>query len=129
MDRSLPADLNDSVARALAEDVGTGDLTAGLVPASARARARVITRESAVLCGTHWVDAVFAQLDPAIRITWHAADGDTLAPDQLLLEAEGRRGTTMDDVPMRPDDDDEVDAPQAASGGFRTLMDDVPHAA
>ncbi len=89
MDRSLPADLGDSITRALAEDVGTGDLTAGLVPASARARARVITREAAVLCGTHWVDAVFARLDPAIRITWHAADGDTVAPNQLLLEAEG----------------------------------------
>jgi nicotinate-nucleotide pyrophosphorylase (carboxylating) len=86
---TLPPDLEASVARALAEDVGAGDLTALLVPEGARCRARVITREAAVLCGTAWVEAVFRQLDPAVRLRWHAADGDAVAPDALLFEAEG----------------------------------------
>lgn len=85
----LPADLEDTVARALAEDVGSGDLTALLVPESAQCRARVITRESAVLCGTAWVDAVFRRLDPGLRVRWAALDGATVEPDQLLFEVEG----------------------------------------
>ena len=58
-----PPDLADQVARALAEDVGSGDLTAALVPAARAGRATVITREAAVLCGRPWVDEVFRQLD------------------------------------------------------------------
>jgi nicotinate-nucleotide pyrophosphorylase (carboxylating) len=85
----LPDDLEDTVARALAEDVGTGDLTALLVPEGARCRARVITREAAVLCGTAWVDAVFRRLDRRLKVQWHAADGDTVEPDRLLFELEG----------------------------------------
>jgi nicotinate-nucleotide pyrophosphorylase (carboxylating) len=89
MQPPLPSDLHATVAAALAEDVGSGDLTARLVPAGARATARVITRERAVLCGAPWVDAVFATLDRAVRVRWHAADGDAIAPGQLLFEAEG----------------------------------------
>ncbi len=89
MKTPLPADLDETVARALDEDLGTGDLTALLVPEGARCRARVITRESAVLCGTAWVDAVFRRLDPALRVRWYAADGDAIEADQLLLEVEG----------------------------------------
>ena len=85
----LPDDLEDTVARALSEDVGTGDLTALLVPDGARCRARVITRESAVLCGTAWVDAVFRRLDRGLHVRWHAADGDAVEPDRLLFEVEG----------------------------------------
>jgi nicotinate-nucleotide pyrophosphorylase (carboxylating) len=85
-----PADyIHRSVALALAEDVGGGDLTAQLVPAGACGRARVISREAGVLCGTAWVNAVFAALDPAVRVRWHAADGATVAPGALLFEAEG----------------------------------------
>jgi nicotinate-nucleotide pyrophosphorylase (carboxylating) len=78
-----------TVATALAEDVGGGDLTAQLVPAAAHGRARVITREAGVLCGAAWVDAVFAALDSAVRVRWHAADGATVAPGELLFEAAG----------------------------------------
>jgi nicotinate-nucleotide pyrophosphorylase (carboxylating) len=69
--------------------VGSGDLTALLVPEGARCRARVITREAAVLCGTAWVDAVFRRLDRRLHVRWLAADGDAVEPDQLLFEAEG----------------------------------------
>jgi nicotinate-nucleotide pyrophosphorylase (carboxylating) len=89
MKHPLPDDLEDTVARALAEDVGTGDLTALLVPEGARCRARVITREAAVLCGTAWVDAVFRRLDRRLKVQWHADDGDTVEPDRLLFELEG----------------------------------------
>ena len=89
MERPSQTDVERSVAAALAEDVGDGDLTARLVPATARGRARVITRERAVLCGSDWVDAVFAALDASLQISWHARDGDSIEPGQLLFEAAG----------------------------------------
>ncbi|MDO9227120.1 MAG: carboxylating nicotinate-nucleotide diphosphorylase [Pseudomonadota bacterium] len=78
-----------NVSAALAEDVGAGDLTARLIPAATRASARVITREDAVLCGAAWFDACFAALDPTIRITWRAHDGERIAAGQVLCEIEG----------------------------------------
>jgi len=89
MDRLPAEDIARSVATALAEDLGSGDLTAQLVPASARGHARVITREAAVLCGSAWVDAVFAAIDPAAQVRWHAKDGDGVEPEQLLFEVTG----------------------------------------
>ena len=86
---SLDAEIERNVAAALAEDVGSGDLTAQLVDANAVRRATIVSREDAVLCGTAWFDRCFAKLDPAISITWHAADGDRVAPDQLLCELAG----------------------------------------
>jgi nicotinate-nucleotide pyrophosphorylase (carboxylating) len=84
-----PPDLAEQVARALVEDVGTGDLTAALVPAGRTGRATVITREAAVLCGRPWFDEVFRQLDPAVRVHWAAAEGADVVPNQLLCRLEG----------------------------------------
>ena len=84
-----PPDLADQVARALAEDVGSGDLTAALVPATRSGRATVITREAAVLCGRPWVDEVFRQLDPSVQVEWAAAEGAAVAPGDLLCTIEG----------------------------------------
>jgi nicotinate-nucleotide pyrophosphorylase (carboxylating) len=78
-----------SVAAALAEDVGSGDLTAQLIPAAGNARATVITREDAVLCGTAWFDEVFRQVDPRVRVTWSARDGERVRADQQLCALEG----------------------------------------
>jgi len=86
---ALPADLADQVRRALDEDVGTGDLTAALVPAGQSASATIISREPAVVCGTAWVDAVFAALDPAIHVAWRVRDGDAVAAGALLCELSG----------------------------------------
>ena len=76
------------VARALQEDVGSGDLTAALVPAGRRARARVLAREAAVICGAPWAEAALRAQDPTVRITWHVAEGQRCAPDQVVLEVE-----------------------------------------
>jgi len=78
------------VRQALAEDLGNGDLTAALVPPEAGARARVIVRESAILCGVDWFNEVFHQLDPAIQLVWSARDGDALEPGQLVCELNGK---------------------------------------
>jgi nicotinate-nucleotide pyrophosphorylase (carboxylating) len=84
-----PADLPQQVARALAEDVGSGDLTATLVPADRVGRATVITREPAVVCGIPYVEATFEAVDPRIRVEWRVAEGDSVAADQLLFHLEG----------------------------------------
>jgi nicotinate-nucleotide pyrophosphorylase (carboxylating) len=84
-----PAVIAAAVRAALAEDIGSGDLTAALVPENQQALARIITREAAVLCGRDWVDAVFAELGPGIRIDWHCRDGDALSAGQLLCELRG----------------------------------------
>ena len=82
-------DPNPTVALALAEDVGAGDLTAALIPEDAQAEATVISRESAVLCGVTWFDAAFRQLDPRIHVEWRAADGDRIEPNQHLCTLRG----------------------------------------
>ena len=77
------------VRRALEEDIGSGDVTADLLPAEARARARVIAREVAVLCGSAWFDECFRQLDPDVRIEWFAGDGDRTVAGAPLCRIEG----------------------------------------
>ena len=77
------------VSAALAEDVGTGDVTAALVPLQQQVRAHVVAREPAVLCGTQWVSETFRQLDAAVRLEWQAADGERIAADQVLLNLSG----------------------------------------
>jgi nicotinate-nucleotide pyrophosphorylase (carboxylating) len=85
----LPDDVTETVRRALAEDVGPGDLTAALIPSSARAEAQVITREDAVLCGTAWFDEVFRQVDDRIRVVWLIKDGDAIRSGQALCRTTG----------------------------------------
>lgn len=87
--QALPPDLVETVNRAIAEDVGSGDITAQLIPTDTKANAQVISRESAVLCGTAWFDEVFKQLDSQIQIIWQAQDGDTISPNQVLCQLKG----------------------------------------
>ena len=86
---ALTAAIERNVAAALAEDVGSGDLTAQLVAADAVRRATIVSREDAVLCGTRWFDRCFETLDPAVSISWHVADGERVAADQILCTIEG----------------------------------------
>ncbi len=77
------------VAAALREDIGSGDITAALVPADQQARAQVIVREQAVICGQPWFDEVFRQLDAAIRVHWQVAEGVACAANSLICEIVG----------------------------------------
>src|SRR6185436_10458358 len=86
---ALEETVTRDVTRALAEDVGTGDLTANLVPADARAAARLMTRQSGVLCGVEWFNRTFQELDPDVEIFWHHADGDDIVAGSSLCELEG----------------------------------------
>ncbi len=85
----LPADLGAQVDAALREDIGSGDVSAALVPAGQRVRGSIVTREAAILCGRAWADETFRRLDPQVRLGWHAADGERLAADQVIFEIEG----------------------------------------
>ena len=85
----LPDDVVACVHRALAEDIGNGDLTAALIDQRARASAQVVSRESAVLCGRAWFEEVFHQLDRDVRVTWRAHDGDGLHADQIVCRLKG----------------------------------------
>ena len=60
----LPADLGAQVDAALREDIGSGDVSAALVPAGQRVRGSIVTREPAILCGRAWADETFRRLDP-----------------------------------------------------------------
>lgn len=86
---SLPPNLAQQVTIALVEDVGSGDVTAELVPADQRVTGKVISREPAILCGRPWVTEVFRQLDPSVQLTWTADDGDRVAANQTLFEIAG----------------------------------------
>jgi nicotinate-nucleotide pyrophosphorylase (carboxylating) len=76
-------------ARALAEDVGGGDLTAALIDPARQARAQVVARESAVVCGSAWVEATVRQLDPEAQLVWHVKDGERCEANQLVFEVRG----------------------------------------
>lgn len=85
----LPADIASCVRRALSEDMGTGDLTAELIPADSVSKASVICREEAILCGTAWFDEVYRQLDGEVGISWNANDGDTMQKGQTVCTLRG----------------------------------------
>lgn len=84
-----PPDLGAQVSRALAEDIGGGDVTAALIPSGQQATARVATYETAVICGQPWFDAVFAQIDPAIAIRWHTLEAARVEKGTLLCTLHG----------------------------------------
>ncbi len=90
-----PADLKQTVQRALAEDIGKGDITAQLIAADIQAKAQVISREHAILCGIAWFETVFKQLNHSIQITWQVQEGKTIKPDQLLCELTGSARTLL----------------------------------
>ena len=79
----------ENVRDALAEDIGSGDITAALIPAEQPAIASVISREEGIVCGRDWVTEVFQQLDERVEITWHVKDGEQVIPDRLLFELQG----------------------------------------
>lgn len=89
MNTSNPAEIAESVSLALAEDVGSGDVTADLIAPETISRATVITREDAIICGIAWFDEVFRQVNPSIQITWHFQDGDPVKANDILCHIKG----------------------------------------
>lgn len=85
----LSGEIQANVRAALAEDVGSGDITAQLIPAERGASARIITRENATIAGTAWVDEVFRQVDPRVQVKWQVRDGEQVSADQTLFTLEG----------------------------------------
>lgn len=83
------AQIATDIERALAEDLGQGDATAGLLPADASARAALTCRDSAVIAGTAWFDACFRRLDPAVQIDWRVHDGERVAPGTVICHLSG----------------------------------------
>jgi nicotinate-nucleotide pyrophosphorylase (carboxylating) len=76
-------------ARALAEDVGAGDLTAALVDPARRVQARILARESAVICGAPWAEAALRQVEPGVQVRWLVREGERCAADQVVVEIDG----------------------------------------
>ncbi len=87
--------LQEQVAQALAEDIGSGDRTAALIPQDRQAHATVKVREAAVLCGQPWFDAVFRQLGDATQIQWHVAEGALTEPDTIVATLRGPARTLL----------------------------------
>ena len=85
----VPDDLTSLVARALQEDVQSGDISAQLIPAEQQSQARIICREAATICGTPYADEVFRQVDSNIKVVWHVQDGEQVHADSLLCELQG----------------------------------------
>ncbi len=86
---ALEETVTDDVTRALREDVGTGDLTARLVPAGTAARARLMTRQDGILCGVEWFARTFEELDTDVEIFWHHRDGEEIVAGSSVCEIEG----------------------------------------
>lgn len=82
-------EITADVTRALAEDVGSGDITADLLPEKAHGEAVILSREPMVVCGVAWVNLVFARVNPAVQIDWQVSDGDYLAQGQVLAQIKG----------------------------------------
>jgi nicotinate-nucleotide pyrophosphorylase (carboxylating) len=84
-----PPDLSAQVDAALREDIGSGDVTAALVPADQQVRGAIVTREDAVLCGRAWADETYRRLDPRVQLGWRAADGERLTSGEVICGIEG----------------------------------------
>ena len=87
--KTLRDHLVRSIRFALEEDLGSGDITAQLIPAQQTSQALVITREPGVLCGREWFEEVFRQIDPTVTLNWLKQDGDTLLANDILVELRG----------------------------------------
>lgn len=88
--KALRARIESGVADALAEDIGTGDVSAGLMPVAAEARGVVTTRQAGVFCGRPWVEEVARQMGGAFQVDWHVKDGSDLKAGQTLFELQGQ---------------------------------------
>lgn len=87
--QEIAKNVKEDVARALTEDVGPGDLTAGLIDSASTAHATIVCRDAAVICGQPWVTEVLRQVVPDAVVTWHVNDGEPCQPNQKIVEVFG----------------------------------------
>ena len=85
----IQADIEQGVKLALAEDIGSGDITAQLIPENKQSHARIISRDEATIAGCEWVNEVFKQLDSSVEVIWHVKDGQQVNPNDTLFELKG----------------------------------------
>ncbi len=123
---ALAADISRSVAMAIAEDIGGGDITAQLVPATQRSHARVISRESMVLAGQAWVAELFAQLDPTVQIKWLVGEGARVAADQVFLELVGNSRSILSGERIALNYIQTLSAVATKVAGLAALIADLP---
>ncbi|WP_394183982.1 carboxylating nicotinate-nucleotide diphosphorylase [Marinomonas posidonica] len=95
LDAQLIEHIQTQVAFALKEDIGSGDITAQLIPDDQYITANLISREDAVLCGQAWANEVFKQLGNDVSLTWHQQDGDLIIADQVFLTIKGHARTIL----------------------------------
>ena len=88
-DQTIATQAKEDVARALLEDVNTGDLTASLIDPNTRTTARILAREQAVICGTAWVEAAIKGLDPSANLRWYVNEGQRCEAEQVVVRIEG----------------------------------------
>ena len=87
---SLAQSVVSQVTQAVAEDLGSGDISASLIDPDTQATARVITRQVGIFCGALWVNETLRQIDSSMQIRWEVKDGDRVTPDQVLFVLSGR---------------------------------------
>ncbi|MBO9493197.1 carboxylating nicotinate-nucleotide diphosphorylase [Thalassotalea sp. G20_0] len=85
----LQGAVETNVRKALAEDIGSGDITASLIPRTQQSVARIICRDHAIICGRPWFDEVFRQIDPNLQLEWHIEEGERVEPNQVLVVLKG----------------------------------------
>ena len=88
-------EVSQTVATALREDIGPGDVTAALVDQSELAEATIVTRETAVIAGRPWIDEVFHQVDPAVELDWLVNEGEVAEPNQALIKLRGKAASIL----------------------------------
>lgn len=94
-DEALTLAFESNLRAALAEDIGSGDWTALLVPATTEVTAAVIVRDTAVLCGAPWFEGVMSQVDPRLHIDWRVAEGDHLPAQAEVCRIHGPARSLM----------------------------------
>ena len=89
MSQTIPVDIAQLVTFCLQEDVGSGDITAELIPADKTISAKLISRDNGIFCGRPWADEVFQQVDSSLTVNWNIEEGSELSPDQTLVQIVG----------------------------------------
>ena len=89
MSQTIPVDIAQLVTFCLQEDVGSGDITAELIPADKTISAKLISRDNGIFCGRPWADEVFQQVDSSLTVNWNIKKGSELSPDQTLVQIVG----------------------------------------